>query len=173
MSALTIIAYSNAEAMSKWACNKLQPQTAGPFKTITVQEKTLTIDEDGILYTVSADRVTRAPDTTNTNCHQLHENLQHVVFLQQESIRKDAPRGQEFMVQKIVRHIGTGQETKDVVRWYGYSSSQDTVGLPDHLLTHFITRYWGRIEIKKTQQRRNVPCVAWTPSRSIIKVRRS
>lgn len=50
----------------------------------------------------------------------------------------------EYVVERIVRHKRTYNGTKNVVRWYGYSSIDDTWE-PSHYITqHFIQRHWER-----------------------------
>lgn len=112
---------NNAEAISKQAYNMLQARTEGPFRVITLQEMILKIDEHGTPQKISIICVTRAPDTINTNRHQLHEKLQHEIPLQQESSQKETPQDEEFVVDKIVLHISTEPQAKYVIRWYGYS----------------------------------------------------
>lgn len=55
----------------------------------------------------------------------------------------DAPR--EYRVTRIVRHISEGDNVRFVVRWYGYTSADDTVKPPEHIFEHLITRYWRRV----------------------------
>lgn len=119
----------------------LQPRTAGPFRVITVQVKTLTIDEHGIRQTVSIDCVMSVPDITNSTRHQLQEKSQHKMFLSDASSRKDASQDQEFVVDEIVRHVSTETQTKYVVRWYGYCPSENTVHPPEHITPHCVVKY--------------------------------
>lgn len=104
-----------------------------PIRITTVQKKTLMIDENGIRQKISIDRVTRAPDTTNKSRHQLQEMPQIKILLGKESSQNDTPEGQDFVVDEIVQLIGTGPETKYVLRWYGYSPPKETVEAPEHI----------------------------------------
>lgn len=42
---------------------------------------------------------------------------------------------------KIVRQVGEGDDTRNVVRWYGYSAKKDTVEPAEHKPRHFPDRY--------------------------------
>lgn len=85
---------SNTEAISKQAFNKLRPRTAGPFRVIAVQKKTLTTNEHGTPQIVSIHRVTRAPDTANPTGHQLQKSPLHESPLPKKSRQKNTSQDQ-------------------------------------------------------------------------------
>lgn len=52
-------------------------------------------------------------------------------------------RPREYTVDKIIRHIGLGRNIKYVIRWYGYSSEDNTIEPPRRILYQFVARYWS------------------------------
>lgn len=64
---------NNTEALSKQACSKLQPQTTGHFKVITLQDMTLTTDERGTPQKILIDHVIHASNASNRNPSEFHE----------------------------------------------------------------------------------------------------
>lgn len=98
---LKLTAHSSAEAISKQEYNKLQHRTARPFRIITVREKTLKIDENGIPKNVSMDRVAHALQKIITNRHPSQEKLWKEIPLKLESSQKDTSQEQEFIVAEL------------------------------------------------------------------------
>lgn len=54
----------------------------------------------------------------------------------------------KYAADRIVRHVGGCANVGYVVRWYGYTSSEDTVELP----AHFIACYCQRLDKKNAEQ---------------------
>lgn len=91
--------------------NKLQSQTSGPFRIISVQENTVTIKDNSTPNAVSIDRVTQssrvAPPLPVSNRSELAPQRQ----------RKDKQdsSNNEYAVERIIIHMGKGRDTKYVV----------------------------------------------------------
>lgn len=62
-----------------------------------------------------------------------------------KGLNESAMVPQEWTVDYTVRHIGKGANVKYVIRWYGYTSTDDTVETTKHIPQHFITGYWWRV----------------------------
>lgn len=56
----------------------------------------------------------------------------------------------EYIVDCIVKHMGSRTNIRYVVQWYDYGAEDNTEEPPENLPQHFITRYW------RGQQHRNV-----------------
>lgn len=110
---------------------------------MNVQKYTITIDEDGTPNTVSNDRVTHVPAIT--------KQPQSVTLSEQsepdstkdsagKEVRDNDIQRDEYVFERIVRHIGEGNNLHYMVHWYGYGLKGDTVEPADHISQHFIAR---------------------------------
>lgn len=50
----------------------------------------------------------------------------------------------EYAVERIVRHVGSGNNTRYVVLWYRYGPEADTGEPQEHITPHFILRYCNK-----------------------------
>lgn len=62
--------------------------------------------------------------------------------LEEENVTNAA---QEYDLDRLVLHVGKGDNLTHAVRGYGYTAPDDMVELPAHNPEHSITRYWHRI----------------------------
>lgn len=121
--------------------SKLLPRSYGPFKVITADETTVTIDQDGIPNKVSIDRVTKVPQTTGTD-HTDDE-------------RGNQSNDTEYAVDRIIEHRDEPDGTpKYRIRWFRYDQSHDTFEPEANIPTHFIIRYWNRSTIKQDRSKK-------------------
>lgn len=61
---LSNVLNSQAETLARQPKNKLQSRTTGPFRNVSIQNNTVTLDKGSIQNTVSISRVTHAPLAT-------------------------------------------------------------------------------------------------------------
>lgn len=151
--------------------SKLLFRTIGPFWITVVGKHTSTIDEDGIVKTISIDRTIRVPtpsdllnlvsdtrerkiinvkDTNNAAVQSAiaqqpgdTPNIQH--FMHTKSQLEHIPNPREYVMGRIVQHIGKPPEVKYIVYWDGYYSSNDSVDRPKNLPVHFLVRKWRKL----------------------------
>lgn len=143
---------SDTSSSASSTYNNLLACTLESFRVISGHEHTDTIDEDGILNTISIDSVFYAsaipiltilsqpclmrmwPQTNSSSdvplfqCHG-HNLLKHL-----------AADDHENTVDSIVRHIRSGPSLKYVICWYWYTTEEDTVETPEHIPKNFITQ---------------------------------
>lgn len=50
-----------------------------------------------------------------------------------------------FAVQETIAHAEKNRSIENIVRWYGCTSTEDTVKSPEHPPQHLNTRYWRRV----------------------------
>lgn len=122
---------------------------------MTVQKSTNTVDKVGISNTVSNDRAAHPPPI-------FYQTLRAITSVQRElSPTKDSTpcvahgndtSKDEYVVERIFRHIGEGDNLRYVVRWYGYGPDVDTVESVHHIQQHFTTSYWRRVNKENKQQ---------------------
>ena len=124
---------------------KLLPKTEGPFRVRAVTDSTVFIDQDEVSNRVSTDRVTKMPrgprDTVtpapNTDTEQ----------------EAEAPRT-EYVLDRLVGHRESPSGIQYLVRWYGYSPTDDTYEPADGLPQAFIDRYWKSRATARAKARR-------------------
>lgn len=51
-----------------------------------------------------------------------------------------------YVLDRTVRHIGSGPYLRYVVRRYDYGKAEDAAKPPHHILRHFIDSYWHRLD---------------------------
>lgn len=142
---------------SRWSNAKtiLQQTTtanSGPFRIITVQEKTLMGDKHGIPQTELVEEVThdlepirtdrQQPLDSTANPSQINKEVHQEITLEKGSNQKNIFQQQELLVSRIMPHISTGPQTRSVVRLYGYGLSEITIEPPERIPEHFIALYW-------------------------------
>lgn len=141
---LANVSNSPAEMLAWKPHNKLQSRTTGPFRVVSEQKDTIAIDEEGIPNRVSIDRITHAP-LTATQLQQSVTSARPDLDVTGNDTPKAArptdTNKDEYVVDRIVRHIGKGDTLRYVVRWYGYGPQDDTIEPPQHIPQHFITRH--------------------------------
>lgn len=67
----------------------------------------------------------------------------------------DARTIMEFLVQRIVRHVGPGYKIRYVIRWYVHGPHEDIVEPASHVLQHFIVCYWSQLNREAPRNRGN------------------
>lgn len=153
-----------AEKLAGDAHSKLLPKATGPFIVKKVGSHTLTIEENGVDNTITADRATLCTTrptgetsrpivlSTLGNSHGNHNHngetsldKPHGTLHETNTRRPQEDETQEYAVDRIVGHTGHGAERKYIVRWYGYTQAEDTAEPPSHIPPHFIQRYWTRV----------------------------
>lgn len=56
----------------------------------------------------------------------------------------------EYIVERIVNHASTEEETRHIVRWIGHSPTDDTRAPAGHILQQLPTCYGGRPTVQST-----------------------
>ena len=146
---------------------KLLPRGLGPYKIQSVSENTVTVDEDGLLNTVSIDRVTLAPRSRTGNAPVTTERTFDIFKnpypsgefeipeLDEEPFVEfgipglenyETPHGDygEYPIEEIVGHRETPNGVEFRVRWYGYPAAYDEFLPSSDIPQNFITRYWRK-----------------------------
>lgn len=67
-------------------------------------------------------------------------------------LKKDRSQQGTYAVARIFRHVGKGSKLMYVVKWYGYTKTDDTAEPPRHINQRFIGSYWNRV-LKKKQKK--------------------
>lgn len=143
------MAASVTEHLATESFNKLMPLEPGPFKVVEVSPTTVTIDEDGIHDTVRIVRPTLAPPASFAGGKLVYTTYQPV---DERNNKVDEGGGQttaeeifyklhKYAADRIVLHIGEGENVRYVVRWNSYIYADDTVDSTKHIPEHFITCY--------------------------------
>lgn len=126
------------------------------FRLEAVCPHLFVIDERDIDNIFSTDRATRASHTERpvlTDDGSARQQSQegpkakpHSAQCKLNTARADKAQQSsvtsEYTVGRIVAHASTGDNIRNVVRWYGYTASNDTVEPPKLTPHHFIARYW-------------------------------
>lgn len=142
-------------------CNKLMSRRLRPFRVRAVRTHPLVIDEHDIDNVVSVDCATRAlhardPVLTDDSSLREHSHKGHKDRLQFSQCKlktasaEEAPHGNatpEHTVDRLARHVATGDIIRYVVQWYEHTANHDTTKPPQHILQHFIASFLSR---KKT-----------------------
>ena len=135
----------NMQTSTDEVSRKLKPKKAGPYQVKQVHSHTAVVDEDGLLNTVSTDRLTIAKHANEDVDAEAGDAFRSNDGQHDHDGTVDDDRKNEYVVDKIVRHVDDEGDTKYVVRWYGYGADEDTVEPAEHLPRHFIDRYWKRV----------------------------
>ena len=115
---------------------KLEPHTQGPFRVLSNDGHTLTIDREGQLERVSSDRVVRYPTPPRarpTGIRTPRTDLPEGVTLSDET----------YVVDKILDHFVDDEgHNWFKVKYFGYreSSYQPEAALPPELTTRYLSR---------------------------------
>lgn len=75
--------------------------------------------------------------TTQTETKNLHR------------ARSNGNADYKYAIDRIVRHIENGINTKLIARWYGCVPIEQTIKLAEHNPQHLNTRYWKRLNKRK------------------------
>lgn len=143
--------------MSNRRHNKVVRQAFGPYGELSAQRHTVTNEEEGIPNSVSIDLLTVSPtrEHETDSLHKMtHTMRQQTENQQRRNVGKDAKRAtrtditvlQDYVVSRIMHHVGTPKERRYVVRWHAYDPGDNTQETPHHIPTHFACRYWIRLE---------------------------
>lgn len=119
------------------------------YKAIVVNEWKLHIQLEGLENTIFSHQTTLLP-ASKRYCNRpsreekgpsgkepCYENESKATILNFDDLN---------ILDKTVRHIGSGLRLKYVPRWCGYSKADDTVKLPHHVRQSFIAVYWHWFE---------------------------
>ena len=137
---------------------KLLPKTTGPYRIISADDNTVTIDRNGLKDTVSTDRVTRAPPQVITRLTDPSVGTRRepppvtvdpdsTVPVTPNTVTPDGapPPEPEYAIDRIVGH---GEDDKGRplyrVRWYGYPPEDDTWEPAGNIPDNFLRRYHAR-----------------------------
>lgn len=121
----------------------------------------MTPEENGIRDTVSKDRATVSPAANETPNKDSRMQGDQTDAEREESHSEDtrledenvANVPQEYLVDRIVRHVGKDDKVKYVVHWYGYMPVDDTVELLVHIAEQFFIRFGARGKNKRQGNR--------------------
>lgn len=102
---------ASGEAMTQHTYNKLQADASGPYRIVSVQKHTLTIDDNGNQQTESSNRVANAPSSFSYQLHKLHNSAYQSASASRD--RKDAQAETQS-----VSAPRDKKNTKDTVREY-------------------------------------------------------
>lgn len=149
---LSNVSDSKAETVARKPYNKIQARTAESFLIVSLQKNTITIDEDGIANTVCIHGVAHAPAITKQT-QRATTSVQPEIDSSKDSTPskaydKDTDKD-EYVFERIVSHIGEGNNFRYVVRWYGYRSTNGTVEPAHHKPQNVIACYRRRVNKKK------------------------
>lgn len=123
------------------------PSDLGPFRRVEVSPSTIIVDEDEIRNTVSIVGATLSPWGKNAEHHD--EYMTNVLLMNDtKEVRVDRrttakefdDARQEYAVHRIVRHIVEGDNCRQLVRWNGYTTAENTAEPSEHLPKCFISR---------------------------------
>lgn len=128
---------SAAESLSKKAYDKLHSRALGSSRIIGVHENTFPGDENSILNSVFIDRLTHALRAVLLS---RKKNKSPLTPQRQRKDEQDSTNN-EHAVERILKHIGKGRDSKYIVRKDGYSAKDDTVEFVDHFSKHFTKPY--------------------------------
>ena len=113
---------------------KLLPRTECPFRVRSATDTTVLIEQDGVENRVSIDRVTkmlRGPGDTVAPATPTEPDVEA------------ATPSAEYVFDRIVGHRPARGGVEYKVRWYGYTTREDTYEPADGLPQPFIDHYWG------------------------------
>lgn len=146
---------NTADEMKKASYNKLQPPKAGPFQIIKLQPLTVVLDEEGVLNTVSVQRITAAlglrgyrPKTAQTPGspkYETHTMQQLETEKSSVSVSKTPTSVSEYAIDRIVRREDYGRNRKNIVTLDGYGPKDSTLEPAKNIPKHFIIRYYRRL----------------------------
>jgi len=153
---------------------KLAPTTSGPFKVLATDRDTVAIEVNGLRDVVCRDRVTKVPTpslpgipATPPHGHRAeipHSTTSGATAPRDTGIRITAigepildapdaimtPEGDIlYAVDHIVSHRRTPAGVLYRVRWYGYTSKDDTEEPPEHIPENFLRRYQANLARKR------------------------
>lgn len=109
--------------------SKLLSKAAGMFRIIQSPPDTVTTNEDSIHNTVFMDRVSTAPDEIIAKIEADKRSI-HKNWHEPSSTRlshNDRTDEAAYPLEQIIRHIGTGNNIRWVIRWYGSQPRDRTV----------------------------------------------
>lgn len=86
---------------------------------------------------------------TNVNDAKREKMPTEDVALEKENV---ANVQREYIVNRILPHVGRGDIVKYVVHWYGYTQADDTVEPRAQIPEHFITSNWPLVRKQDGRQ---------------------
>lgn len=147
---------SPADALAINTYSVLERRRSGPLCMLEVWASTVTLDENRILNTVSIDQVAHAP-TPQSNIRpqeKAHRAQSADIPTGKPAKPMNQPHstdGNEYVVKKISRHVGSGRNTKNTVLWYWYGPKKDMVVPPDHILKILLSNTGSTTQTKILQ----------------------
>lgn len=117
------------------AYSKMLPRALELYRVTSRTFPTITIEQDGIQYTISTDHASLAPlicsskftaSTTITIC-QYQRRPSESQKTQRPTDESKGSQTKEDFVDHIVKHVGNDSHRKYVVRWYGYMVHDDSM----------------------------------------------
>ena len=123
---------------------KLLPRSTGPYEVTKTTGDTVTIKQDGLLNTVSIDRVALAPAPATRETTRTVTADPEGPFAEQQVEEDEEPIAVEFAIDQVVGHEFTPDGMKYKVRWYGWTAKDDTMEPEAHIPYNFVKRYWDK-----------------------------
>ena len=140
---------SESEKLIQHKRYKLMFKKTGPFRIVATDSQTATIDEDGLHNTISIDRISPATSTESKSAPPTNEPADESTpaepaadtdeptcspseeeTREQQTNEESSALGQkhsetpaepeQYVVERIVGHMGNRRNRRYVVRWYGY-----------------------------------------------------
>lgn len=138
-----------SQRLTTGSYNKLVPRKTGSFRLIEVLQMTITIEEDGTRNIVS---ITKLPGTIKkvrraTNLIQARRTSpktrrQSVHWRGKTTAEQFADSQRECAVDRLVHHVGGGDDIPYAVCWYWIIPAVDTVELPEPIPKNFNYSLW-------------------------------
>lgn len=138
---LANVSDSQAGTLARKPHSRFQSRKAGPFRIVSVQKNTITIDKEVLPNTISVGRVTHEPAITRQP-----QRATTPVPLERD-LTKHSTRGkalhnekenEKYVAQRIVRHIGKWNNLRCMVRWNDYGAKNDSAYPAHHIPQHLI-----------------------------------
>lgn len=135
------------ECQEPQAYNKLTSRTQGPYRVMDVLSHAITIEKNGIHNPIYIDRATPILSSTKHAtliCEIAPTSSDHsdTKDFMTKNTQQSLRTSDEYVVDKIVEHESTPKSICFTVRWFGYTSREDTYESSSRTPKHFITRYW-------------------------------
>lgn len=147
------ITTSVAQRLATETYNKVMPPNTERFKIIEVSRMTITIIEDGIPNTIAIYRDTLAAREKLTDRQLIytpdepgHKREDRLHEGRKETISENIIDAQgEYAVDRIVCHMGEGDNIGYAMQWYSYTPADNTVQPLGPIPEHSITSYWRQV----------------------------